>query len=217
MEKVQPRIVRSILRAILILLIIPLVLTGCTNTKKYSYGFGSQWEYKSIMLAFESDTHEFPIDDVTFELYYGLYESSSSNPKSSYRSSDRPGWPIVFGVYAGDDSSNTRIMGKNVKSLQIEGLFLLKTIAEEEAFTEEYAYTINRFSTDFNHHESITIPAESFTKETGTIEIWIYAYNESIGEEEKSYCGVKFNTFGIDYEVIDCKTVILHFEYGVHT
>ena len=64
-------------------------------------------------------------------------------------------------------------MGTSKEPMDIEDYknvvnhIFLQELSYEQAFTDEYGYKMNYFGIDYNHHESITIPAEVFSKESG--------------------------------------------------
>ena len=199
----------------LILLILSLVLTGCS--KGYSVGFGSQHSYEAIEFAVKSDTKIFPINDVTFELYFSLFNIKDyDGARNSYTSSEESHRPIIFCLYVCDEKAETPIWGDHLDSLDIEGHYLLRAFSEDEAFTEEYAMTWHWYRDTYNHHEKVTIPPEVFVEDAGTFEIWILSFHEPVEEGEDYYC-TRMNNIEFDYEVIDSETVIIDFEYGVHT
>ena len=149
------------------------VLINYTNTL-FSYtlingledGFkpsNSAAEAPTLYCAYKSDKTEFPIDDVTLDFYYGgyYYQGIEYELENTH---DIPS----FELYFQDDCG---------------GKFFIKRV-EENFVSEKYScdivYDENWYVTEvkFNHSETITIPQEIFTEESGIIYFSVFGTNQ---------------------------------------
>ena len=135
-------------------------------------------EAPSLYCAYKSDKTEFPIDDVTLDFYYGgyYYQGVEYELENTH---DIPS----FELYFQDDYG---------------GKFFIKRV-EENFVSEKYScdivYDENWYVTEvkFNHSETITIPQEIFTEESGIIYFSVFGTNQREPEpQNKVITGIGF-------------------------
>ena len=54
------------------------------KSHEISEGFSYTYTPERIMMGMKSKTDTFKVDDVTLDIYYGMYEEGDENPKSHY-------------------------------------------------------------------------------------------------------------------------------------
>ena len=216
MMKVITRRVNRVVRVLLILLIVAFSSVGCMREKaKFETGnFRVASFFRvSMMMALQSDQDVFPIDDVTVDLFYGLYDvdivedEHNGNPRGEY--SSQPGH-IVFVLYA-YDFSNIPDLYEVSDYTKTEGLYFIKDIPEEEAFSEDYGYEADWLAyITYHHNEQITIPQESFTSDKGDILLTLSLWDEyEKGSGKHFYCWD--TSIRLGYERLDDNRVKLYF------
>lgn len=208
--------VRRIFRIFCILLPVSLFLTGCGQKSEFEKGFGYTLTPNSIMLGVRSDTDTFPWNDVSFQLYYGVHDigyetKHNSDPKKGYQKEGDE--TVFFGLYICETEHRLDIANDTeISDYKMIGNYnFVKKIPEEEAFSEEYGFTMSyRKGITYNHSEKITVPAEFFTTETGSFVIKLIAFREPTmkgGKYEVSTAG----DLEITYRVVDENTIKLKF------
>lgn len=180
---------------------------------RYEYGsFSYTLMPRPIMQGIKSDTNNFSLENVMLELYYGVHNLDYDDFKGVYR--HFPGETVFFAIYVCDGSEETSIACpmdfEDYKN--IENHIFLKELSYEDAFTEEYGYTMDYFGIDYNHHETITIPSDIFTEDSGKFVIKICAFNPS-EENETAVTSTSVSTLKLNYEKVDEDTVRIIFDY----
>ena len=61
------------------------------KSHEISEGFNTATQNKRIKMAIKSKTDTFKVDDVSFDIYYGMYEEGDKNPKGSYEEDNTEG------------------------------------------------------------------------------------------------------------------------------
>lgn len=124
----------------------------------------------SFLIACESDTKEFDINNVQLIFYYGgLYPSGIESELENAR--NYPSFEIWL-----SNNEEKRILVKQM---------------EENLVSEKYSYNVifnneyNVTEAAFNHSELITIPSELFTQNSGYVDFTIYS--ENILEEDSQF------------------------------
>lgn len=212
---------RYVYRVVLLLLILSMALsaTGCGwNSDKYKFEIG-HFDYTftpdSIMMGAKSKTDTFAKDAVSVELYYGVHnigydERYGTDPKSRYTLSAFPDEKILFALYVCDTEFSLDVVNSmNFEDYKnIDNYYFVKEIFEDEAFSEEYGFNMTYLQgVTYNHHETITIPAELLNKEKGSFSIKILAFQGPLSDS-----GIYHTTNGshieLDYEIVDDKVKI---------
>lgn len=179
-----------------------------------TYKKGSFWYTLTpsmIMQGVKSSTDTFPIEDVTLDLYYGLYCLDYDEPESYHRSSEEE--TVFFGIYAGGKGEELSIScDMDIEDYTaINNHILIKELSSEEAFTEEYGYTMDYLGIDYNHHEQIAIPSDVFTEDSGKFYIKICSFNPT-GETKTSVKSALVSVLEIRYEKLDEETIKIIFD-----
>lgn len=160
---------RSIYRVLLILITFSIFVTGCeqlgikipgrdkdTVSSGVESGFkpSSSDEMNPFHCAYKSDKMEFDINDVTLDFYYGVhyYESAEYFRENIC---DIPYFEVVFTT---DD--HDKFVVKRVEENLISEKYRCEYIRDENLQLIEIKY---------NYWETLTIPAEIFTEESGVI------------------------------------------------
>lgn len=225
MRRTANKTMKPVYRVVLLLLMLSLALslTGCrlnSDTYKFKSGyFGYTFTPEPIMMGAKSNTDIFTKDNVSFELYYGVYdiedtEEYNTDPKDTHRRPFLGDVKIFFALYICDaefalDVSNDMEFNdyKN-----IENYYFLKEISEEEAFSEEYGFNMGILrGITYNHHETISIPAEIFTEEKGSFAIRLVAFQGPLTGSGTYYTSTS-RGIELDYEVMEDK-VKIKFDY----
>ena len=190
------------------------LLTGCNIDKETGYKAGcfkSRYMYSEAVFGLKADKDVFPINDVTMDLYYGLYDKDNEPHGSTYRHSE--GEEFFFAIYVCDAKEELSIyypMDFNDYQ-EIENHIYMKTISYEDAFSEEYGYHIDRKGIHYNHQETFTFPAEVFTENKGKVMIKICSFNPS--EEDKTFgTASPPSKLELRYEMVDDETVRIIFD-----
>ena len=102
--------------------------------------------------AYRSETNKFDIKHVTFDFYYGGYYDID------YELQNTTSYP-TFDIYFKDDHGNKYLV-KHVEENFISEKYSCDFVYEDDRNICEIKY---------NHSETLTIPAELFTKESGKI------------------------------------------------
>ncbi len=170
-------------------------------------GFNSASNRTRIKLAIQSEIDVFNVDDVSFDIYYGIYEEGDDNPQGGYKFDDES---VVFAMYMGEndyDDEENRIINGTVYSnyKNIGRNILIKEILEEEAFSGKYTYTTNqKKKITYKHSEKVTVLKELFNKQEGLIAIKISAF---VPKKEGYECSEMEKCIILKYKYLDEDTV----------
>ena len=89
----------------------------------------------------------------------------------------------------------------------IDNHYFVKEISEEEAFSDEYGFTMSYWKgITYNHIEKITIPSEFFANETGVFVVKLIAFHETVNEGDNYYTSTA-RYIEFDYQVVDDNTI----------
>ncbi len=201
---------KKILKLIALALTAAVILCGCQDLNSgYSYSKGDisvGGRITEKMLAIKSRQNTFPLDAVTFDLFYGLYNAESGPGGDFYDN------PEIICIYATSEYSSMPDFPEDITS--IKDHYLLRMLSEEEAYTEEYSYRLHRYGifvsyVEYTHHEPVTLPRELFAKDRGEIYIKLVHYVDR-GEEgihlyylhdlSISYTQHEDNTITLDFD-----------------
>ena len=207
---------QRVFRVLLLLLMVSLFTTGCGQKSEFEKGFDYTFTPSSIMFGAKSDTDTFSKNDVTFDLYYGVYdigyaEKYNTDPKSGYR---KEGYEtIFFGLYICEaDYSLDVVNDMEISDYKmIDNHYFVKKISEEEAFSDEYGFTMSYWKgITYNHSEKRAIPTEFFANETGSFVVKLIAFHEPMSEGENYYTS-KARYIEFDYQIVDENTIKIVF------
>ena len=182
------------------------------KSHEISEGFNTASQNGPIKMGMKSKTDIFKVDDVTFDIYYGMYEEGDETPKSSYKRGDE----YPFFVMYMSEYNLTNYESNIIDDYKNAGTnYFIKEISGEEAFSGEYAYILDdgflASDVEYKHHETITIMKELFSKAKGTIIIRIYAIVVSEGDEYRISEGAAVR---INYEFISEDTVQIEYRHN---
>ena len=189
-----------------------MLLPGCERRSGFETGFG----YNSHMgymlpMGVRSDTDTFSKDDLTLELYFGTYDSdyvekNGSDPRTFY---DREGDEFAFfGLYICDWEHRLDLVGFSEipDHTAVEDHLLIREIPAEDAFSEEYGFTMGRLrGIEYNHHETVTVPPEFLQGDRGSFVLKLVAFVDH-GGEGPDYISAR-HYIEIDYQMIDQNTI----------
>ena len=201
-------------KIVAIILMTVLYVTGCgfqEENKFYQAGdFGYTLTPTEIMVGVKSQTNIFEIDNVSIDLYYGLFDSGymekyNQDMRNGYTKSVLSDKPILFSLYicAGDYELSILNDQTYEEYSEIENHYYLRSLSEKEAFSDEYGYTIDRKNgVTYNHCEKIVIPSQFFNKDKGEVVVKIVAFQGPL-EAGKEYYTTIVGFVTLDYELTD--------------
>lgn len=207
---------KRVFRVLLILLMVSMFTTGCGQKSEFEKGFDYTFTPNSIMFGVKSDTDTFSINDVTFDLYYGVHDIGyakkyNTDPKSGYR---KEGYEtIIFGLYICEaDCSLDVVNDMEISDYKtIDNHYFVKDIFEEEAFSDEYGFTMSYWKgITYNHSEKITIPPEIFANEAGSFVVKLIAFHEPMNDGDNYYTST-VRGIELDYQIVDEDTIKIVF------
>lgn len=145
---------------VMLLVVWGIVFTSCSQRKGLESGFdvGGNEEHPSFSCAYKSNKTEFSINDVTLTFYYGHHFDVELE-------ADYFSYPI-FELYFSNDDDMTVLIERR----------------EEELVSDRYDAYYHKSVRVFDHSETLTIPQELFTKESGII--WFYISSSNVKENE---------------------------------
>ena len=188
--------------ACVFMLINVFAFSACNNgTLESGFKPGSSAPGPSHFAAYRSDKTEFDIDDVTLDFYYGGYYPSGIE----FTKTHAQNYP-VFEVYFVDDADGSKYFIKRVEENFVSEKYSCELLRDENWYITEIK---------FNHSETITIPKEIFTKESGKIYFQIHGVNVHEQEQEpekepKVHCIVSNYIF---YKVTEGKVILSDKEF----
>ena len=224
----------------LVMLFTALTLSGCGwdyqaegyyYPRDYKYYLHQERESSLEILDMYavSDNNTFFVNDITFELIYGTHATEYVG-RQDITECDIDSYlfcylreyheeiygDYYFGLYICDyDDSIEFINGDLVYDIEsLENYELIKTISEEEAFSDDYGYALKSFlllsNKFFRHIEPITIPSEYIKDDRGSFTISIIAYCENL--EDGNYIVDLVRKIIFEYEKVDENTIIIEFK-----
>lgn len=202
--------------ALVTTMIVSLFATGCGQKFKFEKGFAYMFTPDEIMFGARSDTDTFAKDDVNFDIYYGVHdigydEKYNTDPKSGYQKEGNE--TIFFGLYICDAEYRLDVVNDMEISdyKRIAHHYFVKEIPEEEAFSEEYGFTMSYWTgITYHHSEKITVPTEFFAEETGSFVMKLIAFHEPMTEGENYYTSTA-RYIAFDYQTVDENTIKIIF------
>ncbi len=180
------------------------------KSHEISEGFSYTYTPERIMMGMKSKTDTFKVDDVTFDIYYGMYEEGDENPKSYYIHEEETVFFLLY-LYAEDKNSDITdgILYKNYRNT--DKIQLVKEIAYEEAFLGDYTYKMSKKNgIEYKHRETVTIKEELFDKDKGSISIELVAL---VPLENGEYMLSNISGINIIYEFISEDTVKIEYRH----
>ena len=160
-------------------------------------------------MRIKADTNEFEKEDVTVELFCGLYENEYAGEnlqysKASYQSYKEE--PLVVALYICYPEGYKIKLEDIADYRNIEHHILLREWSEEEAFAGEFIYYAPNRSITYNHSEMLTIPAECFSEEKGQLSLGLVVFRY---ENSGLYNRVGGAVIELDYEITDEGKVLI--------
>lgn len=212
------KLFKGLFNIVVILMASCMVLTGCfmyIPETEYEKGF-KYHRNGVILIGVRADTDIFDIDNVSFDVYYGMYDldAKGSDPKDSYISSIM-GDKLVFGMYICDSIYSEAITNDKFipDYTDIENHLFIRSISEDEAFSNEFGYTDEYGKgTTYNHNERITVPMEVFNKDRGSFSIKIIGFQEPLNEGGDYYTNRR-GYVELDYELTNENKVKIIFNW----
>ena len=219
MKTIKGKLAQKLFACLVLLLAACMMFTGCGKFEYVEDGVKKEYKHRNLPIQFKATASSefFEIDDVTFDLYYGLYnideyKKTGYKPQNTYQRfvDDK----IFFGLYVCDSEYFYDVHNdlEFPDYTIIDNYYFIRKISEEEAFSGEYGYTKNYWKgITYNHCETITIPSEIFSKESGVFVIKIVGFIEPYGEIDNYYTSTT-GYIDFKYQVIDETTVQVMFE-----
>ncbi|MBO5357431.1 MAG: hypothetical protein J6A95_06640 [Clostridia bacterium] len=206
---------KYIFAIIAVLMCLAFCLTGCKKT--YQAGnFSFAWLSSPVpSMGIKSDTNKFSKDDVTFDLYLGLYDLNSREaPREQYYNPINGN--LVFVIYAyGEEDFHRQSATEIYDYTKRDNRHYIMHIDEEQAFTEEYCF-VNSSKNGIVYKQKgipITIPKNVFDSQNNLfrIALAVYVQDEDSGEYksiggEEITLGYKFlskHEVKIDFSPLD--------------
>ena len=195
-------------------------LTGC-GKKTYQAG---EFSHRNLFregprIGIKADTDTFAKDNVTFDLYCGIYNADihnsgkKSNPRSQYNAWGE--YELVFAIYARKQGANEPF-GTVDDYKNISGYYLIKEMSEKEAFSEKYEYT--SYPEDgviYNSIESITIPETVFFSQNDRFEIRLMVFMKD--QENNTYIIVDdVASITLKYEFLSKDEIKIHYKFNIY-
>ncbi len=206
---------RRLIPCILILL---LLLSGCgtPNYSGYQYEDGYVWvtgRLPDIFVSAKSNQNTFPLDAVTFDLFFSAFDCDSAAIRGVGHYGAREYLCIYVtpdAYFKSDNNENTTTDMENRENRQL----LFKTTDEGDIFTPEDGHTLERYSlfseyVNYRRFETITIPRELFTEDTGFFRFELILYAE---HEEGTYTAYTWEDLRMDYTKNQDGTITLNFD-----
>ena len=196
---------------LLTLLTLLSTLTGCLY---FGYSSGNSsigFEFAQTLNAkVKSNKRVFSKDDVTLDLFIGVFDKN----ETYYFTEDLPE-TYVLTIYV----SNFKEIPFNFREevyisdfSDVDNAIFIREISYEEAFSEEYGYTVTMRKIEYNHSEKITIPKQLFSPECDNvyihlIELCCYKDTNSVEENTKKVRLASSTSITIDYSLREDKVV----------
>lgn len=210
---------KSKVAIVLVLLLVAVcLLAGCTSEYKCgAFGrhyMGPCFQVYSMYAGVKSDTNTFAKDDVTFDLYYGLYDIDKKENivhECIHQYAGRDDDDFFFAIYVSVDTDALYIFLELEDYKNIENAYLIKEISCEEAISQNYGYKINKLSgLKYFHNEQITIPSEIFKSQMYPFYIAILLINT---KKDQSVSPVVVDGYflNLHYQMLDVNTVQISF------
>ncbi|MBO5357432.1 MAG: hypothetical protein J6A95_06645 [Clostridia bacterium] len=200
---------KYILAVIAIIMCLIFSLMGCGyQAGDFSYEYSSMQLGAPPMVGIKAKTNKFSLDNVTFDLYYGFYDMNSERkPREQYGNNV----DVFFAVYACEASSDHLYpKGDEIEDYrELEKHYFIKSIEDEQAFTEEYGYTFDIAGASYNHSEPITVPKEVFKEQKGEFKIKLITFKQLFSHSKhKIY---DYENIYLGYEIIEGNKVKIDF------
>ena len=223
MNLIKGKLARVFFGALCVLLALCMTFTGCGQFERVEDGVKKESKRRNRPIQFMATANSefFEIDNVSFDLYYGLYntedyDGTEGDPKNTYRRDidDKP----FFGLYVCDSEFFYDVHNdlEFTDYTAIYNYFFIRKISEEDAFSGEYGYTKDYWKgLTYNHCETITVPREIFSKNNGVFAIKIVGFQEPYGEID-TYYTTTTGYIDFKYQVIDDTTVQVMFDPYSH-
>lgn len=187
---------------------ISLLLTGCTlNLQEGIYRagtFGYEIDRQSIILGAEAETNVFSKDDVSFKLYYGFFDKNDDEDSHNYSYTLEETDSVIFAMYICErqymfDISNNQEY-EDYKN--IENHYFVKQLSDEEAFSDEYGYSMDFINgVSYSHSETINIPEQFFLNDSSSFMIQWVSFIEP-KEEDGVYLSTNVGYLRLHYDIM---------------
>ena len=205
-------IVKKSVGVILILLTLLSTLTGCLDIGYASGDYSIGFEFAKMLNAkVRSEKSAFSNDDVTLDLYIGVYDKNET-----YHLVDDLPETYVLTIYV----SNFNVMPFTFHEdvyirdfTDVDNAVFIREISYKEAFSEEYGYTVSMGKIQYNHSERITIPKELFSPEYDAVyihivELYCYKDEDLVEENDKKVRLMSSTSITIYYYLIGDKVFL---------
>ncbi len=228
---------KKLLAFVLLVCTTVLSLTGCglleyitsVSSNVTGYESYSKGRRSDLNAKVQSDKKVFDINDVTLDFYYSLYclddYESIEDVRSNFylevpEESEVYYWysrQYVHAIFIGesDDTWGEKydFYSSFDEYLSSRSAKLYKFIDFEETFTTDYGCTISREGsweeTHYNHKETLTIPAEMFSKSSGSVYIYLVRLSHKLSTDEYVYAWGDKSVIQIKYELLENNKVRL--------
>lgn len=202
-------------RVVLLLLIAVQMVSGCDQETGYQCG---DWTYTltplTIMMGIKSDTNTFTRNTVILDLYYGVYDilyhkEYKLDPKTGYL---REGCEdVFFSLYISSKKDPYQLYNdmRIQNHTEIEGYQHLFDLTSEDAFSEQYGFSMDYSGISYRHSEELFIPEDFFSDVSGTVIVQLVAF--AIPVEGNDYCITHTDSIVLDYQIVDNNSIKISF------
>ena len=202
-------------RVVLLLLIAVQMVTGCDQENSYQCG---DWTYTltphTIMMGIKSDTDTFMRNAVRFDLYYGVYDILYHNeykldPKTGYL---REGCEdVFFSLYISNKKDPYQLYNdmRVQNHTEMEGYQHLFDLTSEDAFSEQYGFSMDYSGISYRHREELCIPEDFFSEVSGTIIVQLVAF--AIPVDGSDYCITHTDAITLNYQTVEINSIKISF------
>lgn len=200
---------------LLICIVYIFVLTGCVTHGERPYngngikkGFYRHNQYRNI--AVYSDKKEHPLDNVKFELHYGISEEKLNGINSIYNKETYLGFTYEFVGYqiVIMDREIFRFLRKEAIEdyLSLSDVQYVEFISKEELLTNNYVYKVYKNRTvKFNQSMDVLISEDVFKKEQGILDIIMY--DVMYCPDVNRYLMYEHVSVEVDYSITENQTI----------
>lgn len=207
---------KRIRRVVLFLLMTTQIVSGCDQ--KHSFRCGD-WSYThtphTIMMCITSDTDTFMRNAVRLDLYYGVYDILYHNeykldPKVIYL---RKGCEdVFFSLYISNKKDPYQLHNdiRIQNHTEIEGYQHLFDLTSEDAFSEQYGFSMNYSGISYRHSEELFIPEDFFSEVNGTVIVQLVAF--AIPVDGSDYCITHTDSIILNYQTVDNNSIKILFD-----
>ena len=185
----------KVLSVVILFVVVVSIFAGCGHAK-YEMGFSPTHSVKEVRIGVKYNNNKFAKDDVTFDLCYGFYDIKWKEDTTRKSSLFGYGDEIFFVFYIMESGFELNTLWRVYDYRNIEKLYFIKEFSNEEAQSDEYAFSVGKFRIRYNHQEKFTVPQDIFDGEYGHFDLMMCSFIKNPEQEtEYNYVGGDYITF----------------------